>query len=124
MRNSSDTIGNRTCDLPDCSTVPQPLRHRVPPDDNVLSFNFFLLVYYIVLSDRVFLRYATLTYECVPRTETTEICIRIGPWMLCKLCYGPFYFEKRGIKCKYVSWRGFIYKSLIPKLQITVLTIT
>jgi hypothetical protein len=115
MRKSSDTIGNRTHDL-DCTTV--------PPDDNVLSFNFFLLVYYIVLSDRVFLRYATLTYECVARTETAEIRIRIGPWMLCKLRYGPFYFENRGIKCKCMSRREFIYKSLIPQLQITVLTIT
>jgi hypothetical protein len=24
MKNSSDTIGNRTCDLPACSTMPQP----------------------------------------------------------------------------------------------------
>jgi len=24
MKNSNDTIGNRTCDLPACSTVPQP----------------------------------------------------------------------------------------------------
>jgi hypothetical protein len=24
MKNSSDTIGNRTCDLPTCSAVPQP----------------------------------------------------------------------------------------------------
>jgi hypothetical protein len=29
-KNSSDTIGNRTHDLPVCSAVPQPLRHRVP----------------------------------------------------------------------------------------------
>jgi hypothetical protein len=28
MKNSSDTIGNRSHDLPVCSTVPQPLRHR------------------------------------------------------------------------------------------------
>jgi hypothetical protein len=28
MKNSSDTIGNRTRDLPDCSAVPQP---PVPP---------------------------------------------------------------------------------------------
>jgi hypothetical protein len=26
----SDTIGNRTRDLPVCSAVPQPLRHRAP----------------------------------------------------------------------------------------------
>jgi hypothetical protein len=29
MKNS-DTIGNRTRDLPVCRAVPQPLRHRVP----------------------------------------------------------------------------------------------
>jgi hypothetical protein len=28
MKNSNDTIGNRTCDLPACSVVPQP---TVPP---------------------------------------------------------------------------------------------
>jgi hypothetical protein len=30
MKNSNDTIGNRSRDLPVCSAVPQPLRHRVP----------------------------------------------------------------------------------------------
>jgi hypothetical protein len=30
MKNSNDTIGNRTRDPPACSTVPQPLRQRVP----------------------------------------------------------------------------------------------
>jgi hypothetical protein len=32
MKNSNDTIENRSCDLPVSSAVPQPLRHRVPPD--------------------------------------------------------------------------------------------
>jgi hypothetical protein len=30
MKNSNDTNGNRSRDLPVCSAVPQPLRHRVP----------------------------------------------------------------------------------------------
>jgi hypothetical protein len=30
MKKSSDTIGNGTRDLPVCSAVPQPLRHRSP----------------------------------------------------------------------------------------------
>jgi hypothetical protein len=30
MKNSNDTIGNRTRDLPVCSAVPQPLRYHVP----------------------------------------------------------------------------------------------
>jgi hypothetical protein len=29
MKKSSDTIGNRSRDLPVCSAVPQPQRHRV-----------------------------------------------------------------------------------------------
>jgi hypothetical protein len=31
MKNSDDTIGNRSRDLPVFNAVPQPLRHRVPP---------------------------------------------------------------------------------------------
>jgi hypothetical protein len=30
MKNSNDIVGNRSHDLPVCSAVPQPLRHRVP----------------------------------------------------------------------------------------------
>jgi hypothetical protein len=30
MKNYNDTIGNRYRNLPVCSAVPQPLRHRVP----------------------------------------------------------------------------------------------
>jgi hypothetical protein len=33
-KNSNDTIGNRSRDLPVCSAVPQPLRHRVPPQND------------------------------------------------------------------------------------------
>jgi hypothetical protein len=28
MKNSNDTIGNRSRDIPVCSAVPQPLRHQ------------------------------------------------------------------------------------------------
>jgi hypothetical protein len=35
MKNSNDTIGNRSRDLPVCSALPQPLRHRVPPNATV-----------------------------------------------------------------------------------------
>jgi hypothetical protein len=31
VKNSGETIGNRSCDLPVCSAVPQPLHYRVPP---------------------------------------------------------------------------------------------
>jgi hypothetical protein len=30
MKNSNDTIGNRSRDLPVCNAMPQPLRHLVP----------------------------------------------------------------------------------------------
>jgi hypothetical protein len=39
MKKSSDTIGNRTRELPVCSAVPQPLRHRVPHILGVMQDN-------------------------------------------------------------------------------------
>ena len=36
MKNSNDTIGNRTRDLPACSAVPQP---NAPPRDRVFIIN-------------------------------------------------------------------------------------
>jgi hypothetical protein len=39
MKNSNDTIGNRSRDLPVCSAVPQPLRHRAI--DNTLDIKCF-----------------------------------------------------------------------------------
>jgi hypothetical protein len=39
MKNSNDTIGNRSRDLPVCSAVPQPLRHRVPLHEDVAYRN-------------------------------------------------------------------------------------
>jgi hypothetical protein len=37
MKNSSDTIGSRSRDLPVCSAVPQPLSHRVPLRQRMFS---------------------------------------------------------------------------------------
>jgi hypothetical protein len=34
MKNSNDTIGNQSRDLPVCRAVLQPLRHCVPPNRN------------------------------------------------------------------------------------------
>jgi hypothetical protein len=40
MKNSNDTIGNRTRDLPTCRAVPQPTaRHRVPPRQAAIIIN-------------------------------------------------------------------------------------
>jgi hypothetical protein len=39
MKKSSDIIRNRTRDLPVCSAVPQPLRHRVVHTVWVVVFN-------------------------------------------------------------------------------------
>jgi hypothetical protein len=41
MKNSNDIIGNRSRDLPVCSTVPQPLCHRVPPLPTCTSRNLW-----------------------------------------------------------------------------------
>jgi hypothetical protein len=50
LKNSSDTIGNRTRDLPVCSVVPWPLRHLPPPIMDSLNFN----VFYVPSEEKVF----------------------------------------------------------------------
>ena len=44
MKNSNDTIGNRTRDLPDCSAVPQPTApSRAPVESKQLLLLFSIL---------------------------------------------------------------------------------
>jgi hypothetical protein len=50
MKNSNDTIGNQSCDLPVCSAVPQPLRHRVPPQPIVPTESHCRNLIYIHIS--------------------------------------------------------------------------
>ena len=50
MKNSNDTIGNRTCDLPGCNTVPQP---TAPPWVPVMSLSASLQHKTRVAMDRV-----------------------------------------------------------------------
>jgi hypothetical protein len=42
MKNSNDTIGNRSRDLSVCSEVPQPLRHRVSPFSLRYELNLYM----------------------------------------------------------------------------------
>jgi hypothetical protein len=37
MKKSSNTIGNRNSDLPVCRAMPQPLRHRMPSIEHLVS---------------------------------------------------------------------------------------
>jgi hypothetical protein len=42
MKNSNDIIGNRSRNLPGCSAVPQPLRHRVPQRDAARGMKIYV----------------------------------------------------------------------------------
>jgi hypothetical protein len=44
MKNSSYSIGNRFRDLPVCSALPQPLRHRVSPTTKTIKLLLLLLL--------------------------------------------------------------------------------
>ena len=69
MEKSSDTIGNRTRDLPTCSAMPQP---TAPPCAPFYLQTFILNCSFIViLSDHIF---CTLFYEntTLCKTETCE----------------------------------------------------
>ena len=43
MKNSSDTIGNRTRDLPTCSAVPQPTALQRAPKTNLIQIKLSVL---------------------------------------------------------------------------------
>jgi hypothetical protein len=45
MKNSIDTIGNRTRDIPACSAVPQPNAPPPTPKGIIKMYNFLLLPY-------------------------------------------------------------------------------
>jgi hypothetical protein len=61
MKNCCDTIGNGTHDLPVCSAVPQPLRHRVPSS----------MVSYI-------LKYFVITVFTMKGSRDISVCIATG----------------------------------------------
>ena len=48
MKNSNDTIGNRTRDLPACSVVPQP---TVPPRASTFVYIFEILQHFSIYND-------------------------------------------------------------------------
>jgi hypothetical protein len=52
VRWRSDTIGNRSRDLPVCSTVPQPLCHRVPPVPTCSTINYTNKRFHIIANWR------------------------------------------------------------------------
>jgi hypothetical protein len=52
MKNSNDTIGTRSRDLPICSAVLQQLRHRVPLLQKVITL--IIAAYYISFKDLLF----------------------------------------------------------------------
>jgi hypothetical protein len=68
MKNSSDTIGNRSRDLPVCSAVPQPLRHRVPRIFQVIVlFKHCYCCYYprVAISSKLRLRETIMITDIV-----------------------------------------------------------
>jgi hypothetical protein len=61
MKNSNDTIGNRTRDFPVCSAVPQPLRHRLQSHLSPLNKNLTHIIVASVWNGN----YRTLKYADV-----------------------------------------------------------
>jgi hypothetical protein len=52
-----------------------------------------------------------------------KFCVNMGPWKHCFELW-PILFlegEREKLKCKPVQRKAFTYKSLTPKLQITIL---
>ena len=64
MKNSNDTIGNRTCDLPTCNAVPQPTAPpRVPNKMNYSVFKFWIILLEASLL-LILIRYYLRLWKC------------------------------------------------------------
>ena len=75
MKNSADTIENRTCDLSNCSAVPQP---TAPPrgNDDALFETYELLIYgNIQYTDNTCQNVLKLTTNCIKKKDSLIIII-------------------------------------------------
>jgi hypothetical protein len=72
LKNSSDNMGNRIRDLPICSGVPKPLRHRAPPPP--VNVNKVVIKQYMGARVGVYLIIKTEMYllESVPLLICTQ----------------------------------------------------
>jgi hypothetical protein len=61
MKNSIDTIGNRSRDLPVCSALPQPLRHSVPPKTQINLLIYWFLCARTVKSSTCYIPVSSLS---------------------------------------------------------------
>jgi hypothetical protein len=78
MKNSVDTIGNRTRDLPTCSSVPQPTAlPRVPP---IYLGYLLILLFYLLL--------CFLFLLCFP----PNICMRCFQFYYITVPFLPFFY--------------------------------
>ena len=81
MKNSNDTIGNRTRDLPACNTVPQPTARSPTPYPTVPSLYFPYCMYRLTscLEFRIHCHhYGVRTLSC----DVTKSGERVGPSQL------------------------------------------
>jgi hypothetical protein len=81
MKNSNDTIGTRSRDLPVCSEVPHPLCYHVPPENTMYWHNiqhtvFFYLFLLVALSFMRFLD-SPQRHNTVGRTPLDEWSARL-----------------------------------------------
>ena len=85
MRKSNDTIGNRTCDLPACSTMPQPPAPACAPNMGFVSVN-----------NKLFTKHGKVQTIVFGRDSLVGTAIRYG-------------LDSPGIESR--RWRGFPHPS-------------
>jgi hypothetical protein len=70
MKNSNDTIGNRSRNLPVCSAVPQPLRHSITI---IITINFSGIVKAIITQIRLYIATHIITTTTVKTSVIWEV---------------------------------------------------
>ena len=72
MKNSNDTIGNRTRNLPDCIVVPQPSSSSSSSSSSSYVLLLLQLIYLELFYDLLYLTIAMYAETCCTKYEITE----------------------------------------------------
>jgi hypothetical protein len=102
MNKSSETIGNRTRNLPVCSAVPQPLHHRVPLSDInetwIFSTDFRKILKFQI--SWIFIQWESSYFvRANGQTDTTKLKLAFAIFRLClkngelSTCWAPVTFS-------------------------------
>jgi hypothetical protein len=114
MKNSTDTIGNRSLDLPVCSAIPQPLGHHVP-----LYIKYFQLLFTHAAPTKTVLVWYLLRMSkwCPKHVQVlsfnkVKVIVKLSSW--CVLLNNTMMHGQQNINMNVCLWWSVLWNAKVP----------